>query len=145
MSRADWGGSTNIEAVFDDMLSVAVKNHCFQDEIPESVIIVSDMEFNDCVCGGFRNPYRWSHSETRADETLFETIEKRWNQAGYKMPNLIFWNVEARQDNIPMKVNGHVSYVSGFSPVLFEQILKGKTAYDLMFDKIDSERYALIH
>jgi hypothetical protein len=127
------------------MLSIAKQNHCSHDEIPASVIIVSDMEFNDCVCGGARSASRWSYGGIRADETLFETIEKRWEAAGYKMPNLVFWNVQARQDNIPMRVSGHVSYVSGFSPVIFEQVLKGKTAYDLMFDKIDSERYACIH
>jgi hypothetical protein len=60
------------------------------------------------------------------------------------MPKIIFWNVNARHDNIPMKVSGHVSLVSGFSPVLFEQVMKGKTAYDLMYDKLDSERYSPI-
>lgn len=146
MVRSDWGGSTNVEAVFDKILSIAKQNHCSQDEIPASVIIISDMEFNSCVCGGPRNESRWSYGyRNAANETLFETIEKRWKAAGYKMPNLVFWNVQARQDNIPMRVSGHVSYVSGFSPVIFEQVLKGVTAYDLMFDKLDSERYACIH
>lgn len=144
MSHADWGGSTNIEAVFDKMLAVAKQNRCSQDDIPASVIIISDMEFNSCVFGGYRSNDRWGCGQ-RADETLFETIEKRWNAAGYKMPNLVFWNCQARQNNIPMKVSGHVSYVSGFSATLFEQILKGITAYDLMFDKLDSDRYACIH
>lgn len=145
MATADWGGSTNIEAVFDKMLNIAKQNRCSQDEIPANVIIVSDMEFNSCVTSGQRgrNYYGFS-SYVRADETLFETIEKRWQAAGYKMPNLVFWNVQARQDNIPMKVSGHVSYVSGFSPVLFEQILKGKTAFDLMMDKLNSKRYEVI-
>jgi hypothetical protein len=145
MVRSDWGGSTNVEAVFDQMLRIAKQNHCSQDEIPASVIIISDMEFNDCVRGGSRSRDRWSYGGQFANETLFETIEKRWNAAGYKMPNLVFWNVQARQDNIPMRVSGHVSYVSGFSPVIFEQVLKGVTAYDLMYDKLDSERYACIH
>lgn len=135
MVRSDWGRSTNVEAVFDKMLLIAKLNHCSQDEIPASVIIISDMEFNGCV----RGDNSW------ANETLFETIEKRWDAAGYKMPNLVFWNVEARQDNIPMRVSGHVSYVSGFSPVIFEQVLKGVTAYTLMMDKLDSERYSCIH
>ena len=147
MSEADWGGSTNVEAVFDEMLNTAIANNCSQDEIPASVIIVSDMEFNRCTCGGPRSYDRWMYGNTsnyRVDETLFETLERRWNEHGYKMPNLIFWNCQARQDNIPMKVSGHVSYVSGFSATLFEQILKGVTAYDLMFDKLDSDRYACI-
>lgn len=137
MVRSDWGGSTNVEAVFDKMLRIAVQNHCTQDDIPANVIIISDMEFNGCVSGN-------SGYYHRADETLFETIEKRWRAAGYKMPGLTFWNVNARNDNIPMKAQGHVNFVSGFSPVIFEQVMKGKTAYDLMFDKLNSERYACI-
>lgn len=145
MSQADWGGSTNVEAVFNDMLRIAKENHCSQNEIPETLIIISDMEFNACVQGGQRSTSRWGFHGTPVNETLFETIEKRWNAAGYEMPKLVFWNVDARQDNIPMRVSGHVSYVSGFSATLFEQILKGVTAFDLMFDKLNSERYACIH
>ena len=143
MANADWGGNTNVEAVFDEMLRVARQNHCSQDEIPASVIIISDMEFDQCVCGGARSNSRWGYGAA-ANETLFETIERRWNAAGYKLPLLTFWNVQARQDNIPMRSTKYVNYVSGFSPVIFEQVLKGVTAYDLMFDKLDSERYACI-
>ena len=143
MSGADWGGSTNIEAVFNEMLAVAKANHCSQDEIPASVIIISDMEFDSCVVGGARNSSRWGGGP-RANETLFETIERRWNAAGYRMPLITFWNVDARQNNIPMRQEGHVNFVSGFSPVIFEQVMKGKTAIDLMMDKLDSERYACI-
>ena len=144
MVRSDWGGSTNVEAVFDKMLAIAQENHLSQDDIPANVIIVSDMEFNACVTGGAVSNDRWTSYGRTANETLFETIEKRWNAAGYKMPNLVFWNCSARNDNIPMKVSGHVSYVSGMSPVLFEQVLKGVTAFDLMLDKLDSDRYSCI-
>ena len=61
------------------------------------------------------------------------------------MPNLVFWNVQARQENIAMKDDGNVSYVSGMSPTIFENIMTGKTAWDLAKDKLDSERYAPIH
>ena len=60
------------------------------------------------------------------------------------MPHVIFWNVNARQANIPMLGNGNVSFVSGFSPSIFETIMSGKTGYDLMMEKLDSERYAQI-
>ncbi len=125
--------NTNIEAAFDMVLNTAIRNHCTQDDLPKSIIVVSDMEF-DAQRGyyGSRNG------------TLMENIERKWNQAGYKMPNLVYWNVQARQNNIPMTVKDGVSYVSGFSPVIFEQVMKGKTAFDLMLDKLDSERYACI-
>jgi hypothetical protein len=60
------------------------------------------------------------------------------------MPHLIFWNVQARQNNIPMIGNGNVSYVSGMSPSIFETIMTGKTGYDLMMEKLDSDRYSVI-
>lgn len=146
MSRADWGGSTNVEAAFDMMLDVAVKNHLSQSDIPENLIIISDMEFNSCVTSGARSTDRWgygygSHS---VNDTLFEAMAKKWRAHGYDMPHLIFWNVQARQNNIPMIGNGNVSYVSGMSPSIFETIMSGKTGYDLMMEKLNTERYACI-
>ena len=141
MSGAEWGGSTNVEAAFDLMLSVAVKNHLSQSEIPENLIIISDMEFNHCVTS---NAYRGTWGGGGANETLFETMAKKWRAHGYDMPHLIFWNVQARQNNIPMRAEGHVNFVSGMSPVLFEQVMKGLSAYDLMMDKLDSDRYKVI-
>lgn len=143
MARADWGGSTNVEAAFDLLLKTALDNHCTQDEIPQNLIVISDMEFNSCVTTNTRS-HRYMY-DNGPMETLFEAMERKWAQCGYKMPHLVFWNVQARQNNIPMRDNGHVSYVSGMSPVLYEQILKGLTATDLMLDKLDSERYACIH
>jgi len=60
------------------------------------------------------------------------------------MPNLVFWNVNARQNNIPMRVQDGISFVGGMSPSIFQQIMSGKTAADLMYEVLDSERYAVI-
>jgi hypothetical protein len=144
MSNADWGGSTNVEAAFDMMLDTAIKNRCPQSDIPENLIIISDMEFNSCVTSGPRGSGRWGYGYHDVGDTLFETMSKKWAAHGYKMPRLTFWNVQARQNNIPMRADANVNYVSGMSPVIFEQVMKGKTAYDLMMDKLDSERYSVI-
>lgn len=125
--------NTNIEAAFDMVLDTARRTHCKQSDLPGTIIVVSDMEF-DAQRGYYGN----------STNTLMENIEAKWRQYGYKMPNLVYWNVQARQNNIPMTVKDGVTYVSGFSPVLFEQIMKGKTAWDLVKDKLDSERYACI-
>ena len=61
------------------------------------------------------------------------------------MPQLVYWNVDARHNNVPMSVKNGVTLVSGFSPVIFEMIMKGKTGYDLMMDVLNKERYASIH
>ena len=144
MSAADWGGSTNVEAAFDMMLDVAIQNHLSQRDIPENLIIISDMEFNSCVTSGGRSTSRWGGSSYGVNDTLFEAMAKKWRAHGYDMPHLIFWNVQARQNNIPMIGNGNVSYVSGMSPSIFETIMSGKTGYDLMMEKLNTERYACI-
>lgn len=104
--------------------------------MPENLIIISDMEFDYQ-----RGRYGVSTN------TLMENIEMKWEQAGYKMPNLVYWCVDARnpQGNVPMTVKDGVSLISGFSPTLFIQIMKGVTAEQLMFDKLNEERYAPIH
>ena len=142
IAKANWGGSTNIEAVFDKMLAIAKQNHLSQDDIP-NIIIVSDMEFDDCVCGYGGNG-RGSQGR-EVNQTLFETIEKRWNAAGYRLPTLTFWNVDARNNRIAMRKEGHVNFVSGMSPTIFTQVMTGKDAISLMMDTLDAPRYECIH
>ena len=128
--------NTNIKATFDLLLNTAIQNNCSQDEIPQNVIVISDMEFDWAVDD--------SNLSSENVNTLFENIEKQWAAKGYKLPHLIFWNVDARQNNIPMLGNGSISYVSGMSPSIFETIMSGKTGYDLMMEKLNSDRYAVI-
>ena len=137
ITGAEWGGSTNVEAAMDLILNVAEQNGCSQDEIPQNLVIISDMEFNYCVTSN-------NYGRGNVNDTLFEKIAAKYRANGYEMPHVIFWNVNARQANIPMLGNGNVSFVSGFSPSIFETIMSGKTGYDLMMEKLDSERYAQI-
>jgi hypothetical protein len=141
--------NTNIEAVFDIILDTAIQSKATQENIPQTVLIISDMEFDSCVTSGPASRDRWGYSYSSRKigsnkETLFESMKRKWAEHGYKMPRVTFWNVEARSNNIPMKDDGYVNYVSGMSAVLYEQILKGLTAWDLMMDKLDSERYASV-
>ena len=73
-----------------------------------------------------------------------ENIEQKWLTHGYNMPNLIYWDVDARQNNIAMIPKDGVSFISGFSPSIFQQIMSGKTGYMLMMEKLDSSRYECI-
>ena len=126
------------------MLETAIRNRCTQDEIPQNLIVISDMEFNHCASYSYSS-YNSYGRTSGVPATLFETMKERWRAHGYEMPKLTFWNVDARQNNIPMKDDGNVRYVSGMSPVIFEQVMKDLTAVDLMLQKLDSERYAVIH
>ena len=131
--RADLCENTNIKGAFDMLLNTAVQHRMNQDDMPKNIIVISDMEFDQAT--------RYSGV---VNATLFENIAREWAAYGYQMPHLIFWNVNARQNNIPMLGNGPISYVSGFSPSIFETIMTGKTGYDLMMEKLNSERYAAV-
>lgn len=132
--------NTNIEATFDLLLNMALRPDVKKEDIPQNVIIISDMEFDHA-----RGMYNYGRFKSEHNHsTLMEKIADKWRAYGLKMPNLIFWNVQARQDNIPMTVKDGITFVSGFSPVLFEQIMKGKTAIDLMLDVLDGEMYARV-
>ena len=138
--------NTNIEAVFDLLLDTAMRNGCKQEDLPQNIIIISDMEFDSCACPGWGSRgMNFTAFNRRNADTLLEGIAKKWENYGYEMPKLIFWNVDCRNENIPMLGDGPISYVSGFSPSIFETIMSGKTGYDLMMEKLDSERYACIN
>jgi hypothetical protein len=145
--RTDLCENTDIEKTFDMLLDTAIRNGCSQEDLPQNIIVISDMEFDRAR--GYGRTYDWATRTYKVNnatpETLMEGIARRWRECGYQMPHLIFWNVDARQNNIPMLGNGPISYVSGFSPSIFQTIMTGKTGYDLMMEKLNSERYAVIH
>ena len=132
--------NTNIEATFDLLLNTALRNKCSQDDLPQNIIVISDMEFDSAT---YARDYR-NRLNSNTVNTVMEGIAQKWADHGYKMPHLIFWNVQARQANIPMLGNGPISYVSGFSPSIFQTIMSGKTGYDLMMEKLNESRYEII-
>ncbi len=131
--------NTNIEATFDLILNMLRNGKCKPEDVPSTLLIISDMEFDAARGSSY---YSRSRNSVR---TLMEGIEAKWNALGYKMPKLCFWNVNARNDNIPMKVQDGVLFVSGASPVILKQILTSKDPYTLMMDVLNKERYAPIH
>lgn len=145
--NADWAMNTNIEATFDLLLNTALANNCTQEEIPAAIYIFSDMEFDACATTGAIDTNRYGSRINRVTSaqanTLFEQIKIKWANHGYKLPRVIFWNLNCRQENIPAIGEGF-SFVSGFSMNMIEQILSGEDGYSLMMKKLDTERYACI-
>jgi len=144
--RADWGMNTNIEAVFDMLLDTGIRNHVAAEDMPKTIYIFSDMEFDACITAGTRtitNDY-WSRTANCLNrgqiDTVIEAQIRKWKKAGYKAPRVIFWNLRSSHNNIPAIGEGF-SYVSGFSPVMIENILSGKDGVSLMLDKLNSDRY----
>lgn len=133
--------NTNIEAAFELILDTALKRSVPQEDMPKSLIIVTDLEFDEAR--GYYGYYRNNDSYNNK-ETLIESIRNKWEHYGYEMPNLIFWCVDSRQNNFPMKLENGITYVSGFSQNTFTSVMTGKSGLDLVLDKLNSERYAKI-
>jgi len=131
--------NTNIEAVFDLILNVACENDIQKGEMIENILIISDMEF-DVAQGGY---YSKSNALTRP---LFDEIRKRYNDAGYDLPKLIFWNVNSRTKTIPLIENElGVTLISGFSQNVLKMVMSNKyNPYEVLIEVLDSERYKVI-
>jgi len=125
--------NTNLERVFRLVLDAAVSHDLPKSEMPEAIVIISDMQFDSCVEDG-NNP------------TAYEMITEMYNDAGYPVPKLVFWNVaQQNYGNLPVTQHKYGAVlVGGCKPGLFEQILSGKTPVDFMMQVLESERYSSI-
>lgn len=135
--------NTNIKAVFDMLLAMAVSNQVPQEQLPKQVLVLSDMEF-DCATS---REYDWRTGEwlgDPVDEALFEQIAAQYKAAGYTMPRLIFWNLCGRTDTIPMVDNENgLCLLSGFSQnaakvAAHKEI---KDPYESLLKVLDAPRY----
>lgn len=140
LSHADWGGTTNLESTFRLILGTAKKNNTPQSEMPERLYIVSDMQFDAAMGQG-----RW---ESGADLSFIQQMKKDYNEAGYELPFLVFWNVNATNQNVPMTIDerGFLN-VSGSSPSIFKHLLSENIIgpMDLVYEVVNSERYKRIN
>lgn len=127
--------STNIEKVFDLILSTALSNRVAQKDIPKYILIISDMEFNSAVS---------THSDLI--RPLFENIAAKYNRFGYSLPHLVFWNVNSRTNIVPITENENgVTLVSGFSPSVMKMVMTNELdPYKALVKTLSSERYAKI-
>lgn len=132
--------NTNIEAVFDLILTTAVKAHMKQSELPANILILSDMEFDSCAVSSRRSGYGYA----KPDNKLFSVIAKRYAEHGYKLPRLVFWNICSRTGTIPVKENDlGIALVSGFSPSIVKMVLSNSTdLFECLLEQLNSERYA---
>lgn len=125
--------NTNLEATFDLVLATAVKNRLSQNELPQTILVISDMEFDQATSG-------------KANETLFATIARKYAMYGYKLPKLVFWNVNSRTGVIPVKENElGVGLVSGFSVNVCNMVLSNELdPYKALKKVLDGPRYEAV-
>ena len=110
MVKSNWGMSTDLVKAMDKILSVAKNGNVPQEEMPEVLMIMSDMQFNQCA---------------RFDDSAMQMIKRKFEDAGYTMPSIVFWNLNAH-DNVPVKHDASgVALISGFSPQIMVSVLGG--------------------
>lgn len=131
--------NTNVEAVFDLILRTAVSQNMKQSDLPANILIISDMEFDGCVTTGEGRGW----SVQRPTPRLFEVIAQKYADAGYKLPRLVFWNVNSRTGTVPVRENDlGVALVSGFSPNIATMVMSGELdPYKCLLQAIHTDRY----
>ena len=126
--------STNLEATFKLILDAAVKNNIPSEEMPKSLIIITDMQFNSAT----------SYSGLK----FMASMRKMYKEQGYILPNIIFWNVNSngRAFAVEKKDGENVQMVSGYSPTVFKQFTKiiGQSPYEAMCEVLSNERYSFV-
>ena len=123
--------NTDLQKTFELILEVAIKNNLSQSDLPEKLYIISDMEF-DCA--------------SNADMTNFEYAKKLFEDHGYKLPQVVFWNVESRNNQLPVTMNEQgVALVSGCTPQVFGMLKNDSLdPYTYMVEILSSARYERI-
>ena len=129
----DWGGSTNLEKAFDLVLNTGIKNELSNHDMPEIIVVLTDGQFDQM-------------SDTK--DSAFKMIKKKYKQAGYTMPKVVFWNLRVgyNTDQAQAKFDKEmVVEVSGFSPSIMTAILSNNlesfTPYNVMIETLKKDRY----
>ena len=124
------GYDTNLDKAFEAVIQTAVKGKVPQEEMPQYILVMSDMQFNG-------KSFHWN-------DDLKNKIDELFAEHGYKTPNLIWWNLNASYGRVPVSpdVEG-VGLVSGASPSVVKSVLSAKsvTPADIMLETLNSERY----
>ena len=136
------GLNTNVENVLNAVLTIAKRSNCSQDEIP-TIVLFSDMEFDPT-----ENTSEWSQFRTTSGDcfdTVFEVWKKRYRDAGYQMPKVVFWNIHNFTGTVPMTVNENgIILLGGFNDNLVKMVLSD--CYDpwqALVETLSNERYNL--
>jgi hypothetical protein len=130
IKTSKWGMNTNLHAAFEKILTLAVKGKVAAEDMPSVLLILSDMQFDECA---------------KLDHSAMQMIEHKYTQAGYKVPVIVFWNLRPT-GNAPVSFNKKgVALVSGFSPAIMKAVLAADfddlSPLSIVRDAVSSPRY----
>lgn len=130
IKRAPWGGSTDVEAAVSKILEVAIKGNVSQEDMPSTLLILSDMQFNQGCVQNHRS---------------IDMIRGRYAAAGYKVPQVVYWNLNAA-DNVPVTYREDgTALVSGFNTHVLKAVVNNDieqfTPEKVMLNAVMVDRY----
>lgn len=128
LHSASWGMNTNLEACFKQILNQATKHSLSEEDMPDVLLILSDMQFDQCVSG--------------RDDSAIKMIHREYKSHGYKLPQVIFWNLNSSV-GVPVRYDEKgTALVSGFSPSIMQTVLSGEmNPMNVLLQTLNSERY----
>lgn len=135
--------TTNLTSAFRLILKTAVENGLKNEDLPENLVIISDMQIDQAEDSMF-NPFEDDvKPNLKKRKHEISVVREEFKSYGYELPKVVYWNVNASNANnfIDDASQDGVTYVSGCSPILFTSILTGKTGYDLMLEVLNAPRY----
>jgi hypothetical protein len=132
MAKSNWDMSTNLHAALDKVLTTAMDGNVPQDEMPGMLLIMSDMQFNQCI---------------KFDDSAMQMMQRKYKSAGYEMPQVVFWNINSKS-NVPVAADeSGVALVSGFSPSILKAVLSANmddfSPRGIMMKTLSNPRYDL--
>lgn len=138
-----WAMNTNLEKTFDLILDTAIEHSVPQEDMPETLYIISDMEFDESAYI-IKHTYGDKGDFKEKEATTYEAIRERYKDAGYEMPVLVFWNAYAYKKTLPARENEQgVVLISGQSPAVFSMVMERSTPLEFMI-KLLEPRYSFV-
>lgn len=122
--------NTDIYKTMMLILKTAKRNHTAPEDMPQNIVIVSDMQFD-----GWR---------FNLNEALFDEIARKYAENGYNLPRMIFWNVNGNiSRTIPMQRNElGVILCSGFSVQIMDMFMSCEVdPCKVLIEVLKGERY----
>lgn len=135
--------NTNLQDVFELILYTAVDHHLSQEELPDNILIISDMEFDRAI---YKPSGEYGKASNVYTQSLMAVIQNKYAFYGYEMPRLVFWNVCSRTNTIPIQQSrAGVALVSGFNPAVYNMVLSNETdPYQCLLKQINDKRYEAV-
>ena len=127
---ADWGKNTDFHKAMNLILDQIKTNKIPAEDVEDLVLVVfSDMQFDaeETISGPVSGPIK-------SVETIIPIISQKFHDVGievcgkgYKMPHILFWNLQSTNGFPDLSYQNNITMLSGYSPALFNSFIQSST------------------